>query len=194
MKLADDFLSKCLNFDAWYQSIKKTKTEECYYYGSYGDDFAHTEIGNQLFLVEEEDFNIAIKLCKQYKRVWEQKSYQHHLEQFKETGTYPCDYHPAEFITRLSRDLRGRRNKNSDTKDKLIATDLNREFPEWKEIRFGSQLLSIVSNSIRIEKRLLIAQNEWTKHQELINSIHEATDAGKSVLEIVGQLNEQDED
>lgn len=176
------------------KASKRLNLKNSIYYGSDLSDFAYAKISTQLFLVEEKDFNIAIKLCKEYKRVWEQKSYQHHLEQFKETGTYPCDYHPAEFIARLSRDLRGRRSKNSDTKDKLIATDLNREFPEWKEIRFGSQLLRIVSNSIHIERRFLIAQHEWTKHQELINSIHEATDAGKSVLEIVGQLNEQDED
>lgn len=194
MKLADDFLRKCLNFDAWHQSSTKNNPQEGYCYGYYGEDFAVTEIGNQLFLVEEEDFNIAIELCKQYKRGIEQKSYKHHLNQFKEAGTYPCDYHPAEFINRLYRDLRGRRSKNSANKNMLIDADMKREFPEWKEIRDAREILEFVSHTTEIEKRCVQAQNRLNQHQEKINSIHDATEAGKSVLEIVEQLKEQDED
>ena len=155
MKLADDFLVKCLNYKTEAETIEKNKPDEYRYYG-YGRNYVFQELCKQLFIVEEQDFNI--------------------------------------FIAELRNELCGRRSRNSGNKNILVAEDLKNEFPEWKEIRAAREILEFVSQTTEIEKRCVEAQNRLTQHQEKINSIHDATEAGKSVLEIVEQLREQEED
>ena len=193
MKLADDFLVKCLNYQNEYETIKKNNPDEYRYGNYYGRNYVFNELCNQLFIVEERDFNIAIELCKEYKRSIQGKAYKHNLKQFKETGTYTCG-NPANFIAELRNELCGRRSRNSGNKNMLVAEDLKNEFPEWKEIRAAREILEFVSETTGIENRCVEAQNRLTQHQEKINSIHDATEAGKSVLEIVEQLKEKEED
>lgn len=193
MKLADDFLVKCLNYQNEAETIEKNKPDEYRYYG-YGRNYVFQELCKQLFIVEEQDFNIAIELCKEYKRSIQGKAYKHNLNLLKETGTYPCSGNPADFIAELRNELVGRRSRNSGNKNMLVAEDLKNEFPEWKEIRAAREILEFVSRTTEIEKRCVQAQNTLNEHQEKINSIHDATEAGKSVLEIVEQLREKEED
>ena len=115
MKIADDFLKVCLNYDNEIQTILKGwKETDPVKYEYYGKDAAHHELKNRVFILEEKDFNTAILLCKEYKRSIQKKAYELKLKQFKETGAYINDYRNEgwrhRFIDDLRGELMGRRN------------------------------------------------------------------------------------
>ena len=194
MKLADDFLVKCLNYKTEYQRItKKDNVDSWYATGYYRRDYVFNEMCKSMFIVEEADFNTAIELCKEYKRSIQKKAYEHKLNQFKETGTYTNSGNPAEFIAELRQELCGNRRGNTDKK-MLVNEDLKKYFPEQQEINAAVELLTFVIKTDDVEKGFVEAQKSLEQHQAKLNSIHEATDAGKSVLEIVEQLKEHEED
>ena len=194
MKLADDFLVKCLNYKTEYQKItNKDNVDSWYATGYYRRNYVFNEMCKSMFIVEEADFNIAIELCKEYKRSIQKKAYEHKLNQFKETGTYPNSGNPAEFVDDLRRELCGNRRGNTDKK-MLVNEDLKKHFPEKEEIDAAVQLLQFVSGTNDVEKKFVEAQRNLEKHQAKLKSLHEATDAGNSVLEIVEQLKEKEED
>lgn len=203
MKLADDFLVKCLNYKS--ESERILKGEKTYSEGGirerYWRNYVLYEMCKSMFIVEEADFNIAIELCKEYKRGIQKKAYEHKLNQFKETGIYPysgkpasrISGNPAEFITELRNELCGTRIDNTD-KRMLVNKDLKKHFPEQQEITAAFELLAFVSETDYFETKVAEAQEQLEQHQAKLNSIHEATDAGKSVLEIVEQLDEHEQD
>ena len=51
MKLADDFLVKCLNYKTEAETIEKNKPDEYRYYG-YGRNYVFQELCKQLFIVK----------------------------------------------------------------------------------------------------------------------------------------------
>lgn len=192
MKLADDFLVKCLNYQTYFDEIQKSNQYD--FVGYRHRNYADNEICNQLFIVEEKDYDIAIKLCKEYKRSIQKKTYQHELNQLKETGAYcSSSGNQAYFINELRNALLGRSRYYTE-KGKLVEQDLKTHFPEMEEIKSAYELLKIVSRTKEVQKRYADAQNDLKMHQTKIQSIHDATNAGKSVLEIVEQLNEHEQD
>ena len=76
----------------------------------------------------------------------------------------------------------------------LVEQDLKTHFPEMEEIKSAYELLNFVRRTKEVQKRYADAQNDLRMHQTKIQSIQSATNAGKSVLEIVEQLNEHEQD
>ena len=196
MKIADDFLKVCLNYDNEIQTIlKEWKETDPVKYEYYGKDAAHRELKNRVFILEEEDFNKAILLCKEYKRSIQKKAYELKLKQFKETGAYISDYRSEgwnfKFIDDLCGELQGRRN-NYD-KRMLVNASLKEFFPEKKEIYNASFLFDLCEQTKRYEKNFERAQQTLLDQQSKINKIHDLEEEGKSVVEIVGVLKEMEE-
>ena len=192
MKLADDFLSKCLNYQTYFDEIQKSNQYD--FVGYRQSNYTDNQICNQLFIVEEKDYDIAIELCKEYKRSIQKKAYQHQLNQLKETGAYcSSSGNAAYFITELRNALLGRSRSYTD-KGMLVEQDLKTHFPEMEEIKSAYELLNFVRRTKEVQKRYADAQNDLRMHQTKIQSIHDGTNAGKSVLEIVEQLNEHEQD
>ena len=193
MKLANDFLIKCLNYEA---ISKKALDELGEIQNSY---YQRNELGRKfkrmLFEVEEKDFNIAIELCKQFKRSMQKKAYEHHLERFKESGIY--NYNgwetPSEFINDLRNELIGNRGYNHN-KEMLIEEALKNRFPEMDEINAARKISQLVLDTTDIEYCFHCAEQELHRHQAKLNSLTEAAKAEKSLLEIVEHLEEQNEE
>ena len=191
MKLADDFLVKCLNYETEYKRIKDSMKGEYTYY--YGRNECLNTLCSELFIIEEKDFNIAIELCKEFKRSIQKKAYEHKLNQFKETGTYARAGNPASFIDELRNELVGNRRYNYDKK-MLVDEELNNRFPEKAEINAAREILSFVGTTNKLEKDFAEAQSRLLNHKEKLTKLHNGTNAGNSVLEIKKQLKEQEED
>ena len=192
MKLADDFLVKCLNYQTYFDEIQKSTEYD--FPGYRRRNYAHNEICNQLFIVEEKDCDIAIKLCKKYKKSIQKQTYQHQLSDLKETGYYcSSSGNTAYFINELRNALLGR-TRSYTKKGMLVEQDLKTHFPETEEIKSAYELLNLVSRTKEVQKEYADAQYDLRMHQTKIQSIQSATNAGKSVLEIVKQLNEHEED
>ncbi|MEK9912459.1 MAG: hypothetical protein VW580_00930 [Flavobacteriaceae bacterium] len=192
MKLADDFLIKCSNYETEYKRIKDSMKGE--YSNKYGRNECITNaLCNELFIIEEKDFNIAIELCKELKKSIQKKAYEHKLNQFKETGTYAGAGNPASFIDELRKDLIRNRRYNSD-KRILVNEALKNGFPEMQEIDAAYQILCFVSLTSKYEKELEKAQSRLLLQKEKLTKLKNETEGGKSILEIVEQWKEHDGD
>ena len=197
MKIADDFLKVCLNYDNEIQTIlKEWKETDPVKYEYYGKDAAHRELKNRVFILEEKDFNTAILLCKEYKRSIQKKAYELKLKQFKETGAYKTEYRNEGWRHRFIDDLRGELQGRRNTYDKrmLVNASLKEFFPETKEIYNASYLFDLCEQTKKYEMSFERAQQALLNQQSKINKIHDLEEEGKSVVEIVGVLKEMEED
>ena len=71
MKLADDFLVKCLNYQTYFDEIQKSNQYDFVYRQS---NYTDNQICNQLFIVEEKDYDIAIiEFARNTKKYFEEK-------------------------------------------------------------------------------------------------------------------------
>ena len=104
MKLADDFLVKCLNYQTYFDEIQKSNQYD--FVGYRQSNYTDNQICNQLFIVEEKDYDIAIELARNTKEVFK-RNIQHQLNQLKETGAYcSSSGNAAYFITELRNTFR----------------------------------------------------------------------------------------
>ena len=62
MKLADDFLVKCLNYQTYFDEIQKSNQYD--FVGYRQSNYTDNQICNQLFIVKEKDYDIAIELLQ----------------------------------------------------------------------------------------------------------------------------------
>jgi len=192
MKLADDFLVKCLNYETEYQKFKeelKDLNHNNYYFSRHDIECGLNSI---FFEVEEKDFIVAIELCKEFKRSIQKKAYEHKLKQFKETGTYARAGNPAKFIDDLRSELVGNR-RYSYEKQMVVDEELSNRFPEMNEINAARQILKLVRITTKFEEEFSRAQENLQKHQASLTTFAEGVNGGKSPLEIVEQLSEHED-
>ena len=197
MKIADDFIKVCLNYDDELKTVlKELEEKDPNNYYCWGRDAGKMELKSRLFILEEDDFHKAIKLCKVYKRSIQKQAYEYKLKKFKETGEYFGDYRKNgftfRFIDDLRHDLYGRRN-NYD-KRMLVNASMKELFPEAKEVSDASTLIDFCSRTKDYEINYEKAQETLLEHQSKINKIHDLEEEGKSVADIVEMLKEQEEE
>jgi len=195
MKLADDFLEVCLNYDNEVQRVlKELKENDALNF--LGRNAEHIILKNRMFVVEEEDFNKAILLCKQYNRSIQKQAYELKFKQFKETGEWRSDYgtlgRKYQFISDLRCELKGRR-RNYD-KHILIDASLKELFPEAKLISNASLLVDFFARKKQYEVAYEQALGNLQQQQTIINKIHDLQQEGKSVKEIVEVVKQMGEE
>ena len=195
MKLADDFLEVCLNYDNEIQKVLKELNENDAL-NFLGRNAEHIILKNRMFVVEEEDFNKAILLCKQYNRSIQKQAYELKFKQFKETGEWRSDYgtlgRTYNFISDLRSELNGRR-RNYD-KQMLINASLRELFPEAKLVSSAIFLIDFCARTKKYEVAYEKALQSLQQQQTIINKIHDLQEEGKTITEIVEVVEKMGED
>lgn len=191
MKLADDFLSYCLNYQQEFGKVKleledhKEEYDETYKYYSCKPCVEYA-INKTLFQLEEKDLNNAIELCKKFNRDTAKDSYENKLKQFKEYGTYAGDGNPQSFLLELQDKLIGRSVSKRD-KRMLIDEALKKRFPEMDEINAARKILYLAQSTLECVKQVEIANKNLLIHRQKMTSVAKAKYRGASLLEIAKQ-------
>ena len=193
MKLADDFLTKCLNYETLSKKVLDELEEDLSAYQRRRK--LESTFKSMLFEIEDKDYHIAIKLCKQFrKHTQTAKVYECLFARYKESGIYNgFSMDVAEFINDLRNELSGSRRYNHN-KEMLIEEALKNSFPEMDEINAARKISQLVLDTTDIEYCFHCAEQELHRHQAKLNSLTEAAKAEKSLLEIVEHLEEQNEE
>ena len=193
MKLANDFIEKCLDIKIHTDKIKEQLKKENQIYSSvWMRNETKKRLYESLFIVEEDDLIKAIDLCKEFKRSTQKKTYELKLKQFKETNSYSSVFDDGyNFINDLKNELVG--NRRNYDKSILVNMILTEQFPEKNEIECGRELLRYCLQTNQLKLSYEQAQKDLFEHQSNINKIHDGFDGGATVVELVEIFRDDDD-
>lgn len=193
MKLANNFLERCLSYNADYERIKKEfQKEDTLCVGSrkyfYPGDI-HSILIRDLFVLEEKDILKAISLCKAFKRSVEKRDYEFKLRCFKQETPPPySSKDPIRFFVNLKGNLMGSRSRDNIEKQMLVISSIKECFPEYSEIMGGIHLLNTCKERKEVQHDFNQAKEKLESVQKKFAQIQDGHDAKKSVVEICSDL------
>lgn len=181
MKLSNQYWNILTNFQEEYEKeAEKLKVTHSQTYAYFGRSDIIKSMEQNLFELEDRDFERAILLCKEYKRSIQKKSYELKFNQFKE-GTLRGG--KTNFISDLYWELRGNRRTNGD-KIELIDNSMKELFPERQEIECANTLFDVIVSHFKQIRELEREEKRLEELNVLVGTILIGHQEGKSVLEV----------